>query len=173
MPHISILSTSTWLPGPEDNRAGRRLGAAENAGAGRAGGARGGAGRGGRGACDGKVALRLGRATLTGAEVAKRCEDAGVAMLTVHGRTRQEMYEPGIHADEIARVKAAVPHSRVGQRRCGQRAGGAGSACGHRLRRRGRGARRHGQPLAVRADSRSNGGRRDTARPAACPAPLP
>ena len=29
-------------------------------------------------------------------------------MLTVHGRTRQEMYEPGIHAGEIARVKAAV-----------------------------------------------------------------
>ena len=56
------------------------------------------------------VKLRIGwdAATLTGAEVAKRCEDAGVAMLTVHGRTRQEMYEPGIHADEIARVKAAV-----------------------------------------------------------------
>ena len=56
------------------------------------------------------VKLRIGwdAATLTGAEVAKRCEDAGVAMLTGHGRTRQEMYEPGIHADEIARVKAAV-----------------------------------------------------------------
>ena len=33
------------------------------------------------------VKLRIGwdAATLTGAEVAKRCEDAGVAMLTVHG----------------------------------------------------------------------------------------
>ena len=43
-------------------------------------------------------------------------------MLTVHGRTRQEMYEPGIHAGEIARVKAAVG-IRVGQRRRDQRAG--------------------------------------------------
>ncbi len=56
------------------------------------------------------VKLRIGwdAATLTGPEVAKRCEEAGVSMLTVHGRTRQEMYEPGIHAGEIARVKAAV-----------------------------------------------------------------
>lgn len=54
--------------------------------------------------------LRIGwdMDTLTGLEVAQRCEDAGVAMLTVHGRTRQEMYQPGIHADAIAAIKAAV-----------------------------------------------------------------
>ena len=119
------------------------------------------------------VKLRIGwdAATLTGAEVAKRCEDAGVAMLTVHGRTRQEMYEPGIHADEIARVKAAVRIPVWANGDVASAQGALALLCGHRLRRRGRGARRHGQPLAVRADSRSNGGRRDTARPAACPAP--
>ncbi len=56
------------------------------------------------------VKLRIGwdEDTLTGAEVAKRCEAAGVALLTVHGRTRREQYEPGIHPDEIAKIKAAV-----------------------------------------------------------------
>ncbi len=56
------------------------------------------------------VKLRIGwdEATMTGAEVARRCEEAGVAMLTVHGRTRQEMYNPGIHAEEIAHVKTSV-----------------------------------------------------------------
>ena len=54
--------------------------------------------------------LRIGwdEHTLTGVEVAKRCEQAGIAMLTVHGRTRTEMYVPGIHTDEIAKIKAAV-----------------------------------------------------------------
>lgn len=54
--------------------------------------------------------LRIGwdETSLTGAETARRLEDAGVALLTVHGRTRAEMYTPGIHADEIAKIKAAV-----------------------------------------------------------------
>lgn len=46
--------------------------------------------------------------TMTGVEVAKRCEDAGIVLLTVHGRTRAEMYVPGIHTDAIAAIKAAV-----------------------------------------------------------------
>lgn len=44
----------------------------------------------------------------SGVEVAKRCEDAGAVMLTVHGRTRRQMYEPGIRPAEIARIKQAV-----------------------------------------------------------------
>ena len=56
------------------------------------------------------VKLRIGwdEDTLTGAEVAKRCEAAGVSLLTVHGRTRREQYEPGIHADKIAKIKSCV-----------------------------------------------------------------
>ncbi len=56
------------------------------------------------------VKMRLGwdADTLTAVEIARRCEDAGVALLAVHGRTRDEMYRPGIHADQIAQVKAAV-----------------------------------------------------------------
>ena len=56
------------------------------------------------------VKLRIGwdGETMNGVELARRCEDAGAALLTVHGRTRQEMYEPGIHPEEIAKIKAAV-----------------------------------------------------------------
>ena len=56
------------------------------------------------------VKMRIGwnDETITAAELAKRCEDAGVALLAVHGRTREEMYRPGIHPDIIAQVKAAV-----------------------------------------------------------------
>lgn len=43
-----------------------------------------------------------------GVELAKRCENAGAALLTVHGRTRAEQYNPGIHPDKIAEIKAAV-----------------------------------------------------------------
>ena len=45
------------------------------------------------------VKLRIGwdADTMTGLEVARRCADAGAALLTVHGRTRAEMYNPGIH----------------------------------------------------------------------------
>lgn len=57
------------------------------------------------------VKLRIGwdADTMTGVETALRCADAGAALLTVHGRTRAEQYEPGIHADEIAKIRAAVP----------------------------------------------------------------
>ncbi|MEG1070097.1 MAG: tRNA dihydrouridine synthase DusB, partial [Ruthenibacterium sp.] len=56
------------------------------------------------------VKMRIGwdEDTLTGIEVAKRCENAGVAILTIHGRTRAEMYVPGIHTEAIAAIKAAV-----------------------------------------------------------------
>jgi nifR3 family TIM-barrel protein len=54
--------------------------------------------------------MRLGwdRATMNAPELARRAEDAGVQMITVHGRTRDQFYEG--HADwaAIAAVRAAV-----------------------------------------------------------------
>ncbi|HBJ11698.1 MAG TPA: tRNA dihydrouridine synthase DusB, partial [Ruminococcaceae bacterium] len=41
-------------------------------------------------------------------ELAKRCEAAGAAAVTVHGRTREQMYAPGIDYKTIAAVKQAV-----------------------------------------------------------------
>ncbi len=41
-------------------------------------------------------------------ELAERCEAAGAAAITVHGRTRMQMYAPGIDYETIARVKRAV-----------------------------------------------------------------
>ena len=41
-------------------------------------------------------------------ELAKRCENAGAAMITVHGRTRKQMYAPGVDYKTIAEVKKAV-----------------------------------------------------------------
>lgn len=41
-------------------------------------------------------------------EVAAICEAAGASAITVHGRTRKQMYAPGIDYDTIAAVKKAV-----------------------------------------------------------------
>lgn len=41
-------------------------------------------------------------------ELAKRCEAAGAQMITVHGRTRMQMYSPGIDYETIAKVKKAI-----------------------------------------------------------------
>ena len=41
-------------------------------------------------------------------EIAKRVESAGAAAITVHGRTRKQMYAPGIDYKTIAEVKRAV-----------------------------------------------------------------
>ena len=41
-------------------------------------------------------------------ELAKRFEDAGAAAITVHGRTRQQMYAPPVDTETIASVKRAV-----------------------------------------------------------------
>lgn len=56
------------------------------------------------------VKMRIGwdDSTLTGVEVAKRCEDAGVELLVVHGRTREQQYSPGVRYDEVAKIKQAV-----------------------------------------------------------------
>ena len=52
--------------------------------------------------------------SVNAAEMSKRCEDAGAAMITVHGRTRQQMYAPGIDYKTIAAVKKAVKIPVVG-----------------------------------------------------------
>ncbi len=56
------------------------------------------------------VKLRIGwdEKDIQGPETAKRCEAAGAALLCVHGRTRAEMYQPGVHYDAVAAIKAAV-----------------------------------------------------------------
>ncbi len=41
-------------------------------------------------------------------EVAKILEDAGASMICIHGRTREQMYEPGVNREVIAAVKNAV-----------------------------------------------------------------
>ncbi len=41
-------------------------------------------------------------------EVAKRLEAAGAALICVHGRTREQMYNPGIDIDIIGKVKKSV-----------------------------------------------------------------
>ncbi|MEM9049682.1 MAG: tRNA dihydrouridine synthase DusB [Pseudomonadota bacterium] len=56
------------------------------------------------------VKMRLGwdAESLNAAEIARRCEGAGVAMLTVHGRTRCQFYSGKADWAAIAAVKAAV-----------------------------------------------------------------
>ncbi len=45
---------------------------------------------------------------LNAPELAKRCENAGASMITVHGRTRKQMYAPPVDYETIAKVKKAV-----------------------------------------------------------------
>ena len=51
---------------------------------------------------------------LTAVELAKRCENAGARMITVHGRTRLQMYAPGVDFETIKQVKKAVKIPVVG-----------------------------------------------------------
>ena len=52
--------------------------------------------------------------TLNAVEMAKRAENAGAAAVTVHGRTRQQMYAPPVNHEIIAEVKKAVSIPVVG-----------------------------------------------------------
>lgn len=47
-------------------------------------------------------------------ELAKRCEDAGAAAITVHGRTKVQMYAPPVNTDIIRQVKNAVSIPVIG-----------------------------------------------------------
>ncbi len=62
------------------------------------------------------VKIRTGwdKENLTAVEVAKRCEDAGAAAITVHGRTREQMYAPPVDLDIIKAVKSSVSVPVIG-----------------------------------------------------------
>lgn len=62
------------------------------------------------------VKIRIGwdPDTVNAVEVAKRIEAAGASALTVHGRTRTQMYAPPVYFDEIAKVKKAVSIPVIG-----------------------------------------------------------
>ncbi len=47
-------------------------------------------------------------------ELAKRCEEAGAAAITVHGRTKVQMYAPPVNTDIIRQVKQAVSIPVIG-----------------------------------------------------------
>ncbi len=52
--------------------------------------------------------------SINAVEVAKRIEAAGAAAITVHGRTKTQMYAPPVSLDEIAHVKKAVSIPVIG-----------------------------------------------------------
>lgn len=61
------------------------------------------------------VKMRLGWEDPSGCvSFAKRMEDAGVSLLTVHGRTRAQMYTGKVNLEGIARVKQSVAIPVVG-----------------------------------------------------------
>lgn len=62
------------------------------------------------------VKIRIGwdSETINAVEVAKRIEAAGADALTVHGRTRTQMYAPPVFLDEIANVKKAISIPVIG-----------------------------------------------------------
>lgn len=47
-------------------------------------------------------------------ELAKMCEDAGAVAITVHGRTRPQMYAPGVDYKTIERVRRSVSVPVIG-----------------------------------------------------------
>ena len=56
------------------------------------------------------VKIRLGwdSESICAVELSKVLEDNGASLLTVHGRTREQMYAPSANYDEIRKVKEAV-----------------------------------------------------------------
>lgn len=62
------------------------------------------------------VKMRSGwdESSVNAVELAKRCEQAGAKLITVHGRTKTQMYSPPVNMDIIKEVKRAVSIPVVG-----------------------------------------------------------
>lgn len=62
------------------------------------------------------VKMRIGwnAESLNCVDLARRCEQAGAAAVTVHGRTREQMYAPPVNKDLIRQVKQAVKIPVIG-----------------------------------------------------------
>ena len=56
------------------------------------------------------VKIRAGwdKDSINAVEMARMAEASGASMLCIHGRTREQMYEPGVNREVIAAVKGAV-----------------------------------------------------------------
>lgn len=100
-------------------------------------------------------------------DFAKMAEAAGAAAITLHGRTRAQMYAGKADWDAIGTGQARRVDSGHRQRRCGQRAKGNGYFAGNRRGCRHDRPRRAGKPVAVRSVQCAAGGRGHSAAAAA------
>lgn len=59
------------------------------------------------------VKMRSGfsRSDKNAPDIALRCVEAGAAAICVHGRSREDMYSPGVDEETIARVRLALPEN--------------------------------------------------------------
>ena len=61
-----------------------------------------------------KIRSGFDREHINAIEIAKACEAAGVDLITVHGRTKDQMYAPPVNLDIIKEVKASVSVPVIG-----------------------------------------------------------
>ena len=61
-----------------------------------------------------KIRIGWNGESMVAVELAKRLEQAGISMITVHGRTREQQYAPPVDLDAIAAVKKVVSVPVVG-----------------------------------------------------------
>ena len=61
-----------------------------------------------------KIRIGWDKDSINAVEVAKRIEAAGASAITVHGRTKTQMYAPPVSLDEISKVKKAVSIPIIG-----------------------------------------------------------
>ncbi len=61
-----------------------------------------------------KIRIGFDAEHICAVEMAKELEASGAAAICVHGRTREQMYRPGVDLDAIAAVKAAVSVPVIG-----------------------------------------------------------